>query len=226
MVGMEIGEEKDVNVTYPEEYHAEELAGKEAVFQVKVNALKQKETPELTDEFVSELENRDAKTVDELKAELSKEVKAEKENNYEVTLKESLVAKAADNADIDVPDAMVDTETSRMLQEFEQNLSQQGLNLELYTQLSGQDENALREQMKEDALKRVRTNLTLRQIADEENIEVTDEDVDAELNRLAEQFGMPLDDVKKALGDAEMIKEDVKIQKALNVLVDNRKKAE
>ncbi|HJG33135.1 MAG TPA: trigger factor, partial [Jeotgalicoccus aerolatus] len=125
-----------------------------------------------------------------------------------------------------VPDAMVDTETSRMLQEFEQNLSQQGLNLELYTQLSGQDENALREQMKEDALKRVRTNLTLRQIADEENIEVTDEDVDAELNRLAEQFGMPLDDVKKALGDAEMIKEDVKIQKALNVLVDNRKKAE
>ena len=120
----------------------------------------------------------------------------------------------------------VDTETSRMLQEFEQNLSQQGLNLELYTQLSGQDENALREQMKEDALKRVRTNLTLRQIADEENIEVTDEDVDAELNRLAEQFGMPLDDVKKALGDAEMIKEDVKIQKALNVLVDNRKKAE
>ena len=223
---MEIGEEKDVNVTFPEEYHAEELAGKEAVFQVKVNALKQKETPELTDEFVSELENRDAKTVDELKAELSKEVKAEKENNYEVTLKESLVAKAADNADIDVPDAMVDTETSRMLQEFEQNLSQQGLNLELYTQLSGQDENALREQMKEDALKRVRTNLTLRQIADEENIEVTDEDVDAELNRLAEQFGMPLDDVKKALGDAEMIKEDVKIQKALNVLVDNRKKAE
>ena len=143
-----------------------------------------------------------------------------------MTLKESLVAKAADNADIDVPDAMVDTETSRMLQEFEQNLSQQGLNLELYTQLSGQDENALREQMKEDALKRVRTNLTLRQIAEDENIEVTDEDVDAELNRLAEQFGMPLDDVKKALGDAAMIKEDVKIQKALNVLVDNRKKAE
>ncbi|MEK4555341.1 trigger factor [Jeotgalicoccus sp. FSL K6-3177] len=226
MVGMEIGEEKDVNVTFPEEYHAEELAGKEAVFQVKVNSLKQKETPELTDEFVSELENRDAKTVDELKAALKDEVKAQKENNYEVTLKESLVAKAADNADIDVPDAMVDTETSRMLQEFEQNLSQQGLNLELYTQLSGQDENGLREQMKEDALKRVRTNLTLRQIAEEENIEVTDEDVDAEINRLAEQFGMPADDVKKALGDATMIKEDVKIQKALNVLVDNRKKAE
>src|SRR5699024_3850302 len=102
----------------------------------------------------------------------------------------------------------------------------QGLNLELYTQLSGQDENALREQMKEDALKRVRTNLTLRQIADEENIEVTDEDVDAELKRLAEQFGMPLDDVKKAVGDVEMIKEDVKSQKSLYAHVDNRKKAE
>ena len=121
---------------------------------------------------------------------------------------------------------MVDTETDRMLQEFEANLSQQGLNLELYTQLSGQDENALRDQMKEDALKRVRTNLTLRQIADEENIEVTDEDVDNEVNRLAEQFGMPAEDVKKALGDATMIKEDVKLQKALDLLVDNRKQAE
>ena len=226
MVGMEIGEEKDVTVTFPEEYHAEELAGKEAVFQVKVSALKQKETPELTDEFVSELEGRDANTVDELKAELKEQVQKQKEENAEVTLKESLVAQAADNAEIDVPDAMVDTETDRMLQEFEANLSQQGLNLELYTQLSGQDENALREQMKEDALKRVRTNLTLRQIAEDENIEITQEDVDNEVNRLAEQFGMPADDVKKALGDASMIKEDVKLQKALNILVDNRKQAE
>ena len=226
MVGMEIGEEKDVNVTFPEEYHAEELAGKEAVFQVKVSALKQKETPELTDEFASELEGYEANTVDELKAELAEQIKKQKEENYEVALKESLVSQAADNAEIDVPDAMVDTETDRMLQEFEANLSQQGLNLELYTQLSGQDENALRDQMKEDALKRVRTNLTLRQIADEENIEVTDEDVDNEVNRLAEQFGMPAEDVKKALGDATMIKEDVKLQKALDLLVDNRKQAE
>ena len=225
LIGLKANDSKDVVVTFPEEYHAEELAGKEAVFQVKVNSLKQKETPELTDEFVAELESREANTVAELKAELTKEVKAKKESDYEVTLKESLVAKAADNADIDVPDAMVDTETDRMLQEFEQNLSQQGLTLELYTQLSGQDENALREQMKEDALKRVRTNLTLRQIAEDENIEVTDADVDAEVSRLAEQFGMPLEDVKKALGDATMIKEDVKIQKALDVLVDNRKKA-
>lgn len=226
VVGMEIGGEKDVNVTFPEEYHAEELAGKEAVFQVKVNAVKEKETPELTDEFVSELESREANTVEELKAELKEEVKAKKESDYEVTLKETLVAKAAENAEIDVPESMIKTETSRMLQEFEQNLSQQGLTMELYTQLSGQDEDALRDQMKEDAEKRVRTNLTLRQIAADENIEVTDEDVDAELSRLAEQFGMPAEDVKKALGDAAMIKEDVQIQKALNVLVDNRKQAE
>ena len=191
-----------------------------------MSALKQKETPELTDEFVSELEGYEANTVDELKAELAEQIKKQKEENYEVALKESLVSQAADNAEIDVPDAMVDTETDRMLQEFEANLSQQGLNLELYTQLSGQDENALRDQMKEDALKRVRTNLTLRQIADEENIEVTDEDVDNEVNRLAEQFGMPAEDVKKALGDATMIKEDVKLQKALDLLVDNRKQAE
>src|SRR5699024_12012279 len=100
---------------------------------------------------------------------------------------------------------MVDTETDRMLQEFEANLSPHGLNLELYTQLSGQDENALRDQMKEDALKRVRTNLTLRQIADEENIEVTDEDDDNEVNRLAEQFGMPAVDENKALWYAIVI---------------------
>lgn len=225
MVGMEIGAEKDVNVTFPEEYHAEELAGKEAVFQVKVNALKVKETPELTDEFVKDLESREANTVEELKAEITKEVKAKKESDYEVTLKETLVAKAAENAEIDVPESMVATETSRMLQEFEQNLSQQGLTLELYTQLSGQDEGALRDQMKEDAEKRVRTNLTLRQIAADENIEVTEEDVDAEINRLSEQFGMPTEDVKKAIGDTSMIKEDVQIQKALDVLVANRKKA-
>src|SRR5699024_8756532 len=107
MIGMEIGEEKDINVTFPEEYHAEELAGKEAVFQVKVNSLKQKETPELTDEFVSELENRDAKTVDELKTTLKDEVNAQKENDYKVTLKESLVAKGADTAEIVETDAMV-----------------------------------------------------------------------------------------------------------------------
>ncbi len=137
VVGMGVEEEKDVNVTFPEEYHAEELAGKEATFKVKVNSMKSKEIPELDDELVKELD-QDVETVDALKEKVEKDLKEAKENEADVTMKEQLIEQAADNAEIDVPEAMVKTETDRMLQEFEQRLSQQGINMEMYQQLSGQ----------------------------------------------------------------------------------------
>ncbi|WP_342387129.1 trigger factor [Salinicoccus bachuensis] len=222
VVGMGAEEEKDVNVTFPEEYHAEELAGKEATFKVKVNSIKSKEIPELDDDLVKELD-QDVETVDALKEKLEKDLKEAKENEADVTMKEQLIEQAAENAEIDVPEAMVKTETDRMLQEFEQRLSQQGINMEMYQQLSGQDENALREQMKDDAQKRVRTNLVLKQIAVDEDIEVTEADMDKELEKMSEQFGIGVEDIKSTLGDLSMLQDDLKVQKAIDVLVDNRK---
>ncbi|TVT29640.1 trigger factor [Salinicoccus cyprini] len=223
VVGMNIEEEKDIKVTFPEEYHAEELAGKEATFKVKVNSIKSKEVPELDEDLVKELD-QDVDSVDALKEKLEKDLKEAKENEADVTMKEQLIEQASDNAEIDVPDAMIKTETDRMLQEFEQRLSQQGINMEMYQQLSGQDENALREQMKDDASKRVRTNLVLKQIAIDENIEVADEDVDKELEKMSGQFGISVEDIKSTLGDLSMLQEDLKVQKAIDVLVDNRKR--
>ncbi len=224
LVGLKSGDEKDLDITFPEEYHAEELAGKPVVFKVKINEIKQKETPEFNDAFVKEeLEGFDADTAEGVKESIKKDLEAAKEEEADFKMKESLVSKASDNAEIDVPEAMVRNEQDRMLQEFEQRLSQQGLNLELYEQLTGQGADAMREQMKEDALKRVRTGLTLSAIAEAEGITVDDSDVDNELNKLAEQFNMPTEDVKKVLGDLSVLKADVMNQKAIDFLVENQK---
>lgn len=224
LVGLKSGDEKDLDITFPEEYHAEELAGKPVVFKVKINEIKQKETPEFNDAFVKEeLEGFDADTAEGVKESIKKDLEAAKEEEADFKMKESLVSKASDNAEIDVPEAMVRNEQDRMLQEFEQRLSQQGLNLELYEQLTGQGADAMREQMKEDALKRVRTGLTLGAIAEAEGITVDDSDVDNELNKLAEQFNMPTEDVKKVLGDLSVLKADVMNQKAIDFLVENQK---
>ena len=224
LVGLKSGDEKDLDITFPEEYHAEELAGKPVVFKVKINEIKQKETPEFNDAFVKEeLEGFDADTAEGVKESIKKDLVAAKEEEADFKMKESLVSQASDNAEIDVPEAMVRNEQGRMLQEFEQRLSQQGLNLELYEQLTGQGADAMREQMKEDALKRVRTSLTLGAIAEAEDITVDDSDVDNELNKLAEQFNMPTEDVKKVLGDLSVLKADVMNQKAIDFLVENQK---
>lgn len=224
LVGLKSGDEKDLDITFPEEYHAEELAGKPVVFKVKINEIKQKETPEFNDAFVKEeLEGFDADTAEGVKESIKKDLVAAKEEEADFKMKESLVSQASDNAEIDVPEAMVRNEQDRMLQEFEQRLSQQGLNLELYEQLTGQGADAMREQMKEDALKRVRTGLTLGAIAEAEGITVDDSDVDNELNKLAEQFNMPTEDVKKVLGDLSVLKADVMNQKAIDFLVENQK---
>ncbi|CAD2077735.1 trigger factor [Phocicoccus schoeneichii] len=224
LVGLKSGDEKDLDITFPEEYHAEELAGKPVVFKVKINEIKQKETPEFNDAFVKEeLEGFDADTAEGVKESIKKDLVAAKEEEADFKMKESLVSQASDNAEIDVPEAMVRNEQDRMLQEFEQRLSQQGLNLELYEQLTGQGADAMREQMKEDALKRVRTGLTLGAIAEAEGITVDDSDVDNELSKLAEQFNMPTEDVKKVLGDLSVLKADVMNQKAIDFLVENQK---
>ncbi|MGV3096268.1 MULTISPECIES: trigger factor [Staphylococcus] len=225
LVGVKKGEEKDVVVTFPEEYHAEELAGKEATFKTKVNEIKYKEVPELDDEIANELDS-EANSVDEYKENLRErlsEQKAEEAKNVE---KEEAINKATDNVTIDIPQAMIDTELDRMVQEFGQRIQQQGLDLQTYFQISGQDESQLREQMKDDAEQRIKTNLTLSAIADKENIEATDEDIDKELEKMSKQFNISVEDIKNTLGNTDIIKNDVRIQKVIDLLRDNAKYVE
>lgn len=223
--GMKTGEEKDVVVTFPEEYHAEELAGKEATFKTKVNEIKYKDVPELNDEIANELD-AEANSVDEYKENLRKRLAEQKATEAENTEKEEAIKKATDNATIDIPQAMIDTELDRMVQEFGQRIQQQGLDLQTYFQISGQDESQLREQMKDDAEQRVKTNLTLTEIADAENIEVSDEDIDKELEKMSEQFNISVEDIKNTLGNTDIVKNDVRIQKVIDLLKDNAKLVE
>lgn len=225
LVGLKAGDEKDVKVTFPEEYQAEELQGKEATFEVKVNEVKEKETSEFNDDFVKEeLEGfDDAVTAEDVKAKITEDLKEYKEQEKDFELRESLVVQASENAKMEIPEAMVESEQQRMLQEYEQRLAQQGLNLELFEQISGQSKEDLLEQMKDDAFKRVRTGLTLQAISDAENIEASEEDIDNELQKLAEQFQMAKEDIKNVLGDLTVIENDIRNQKAIEFLVDNRK---
>ncbi|NHM76144.1 trigger factor [Staphylococcus sp. 11007852] len=225
LVGLAVGEEKDVEVTFPEEYHAEELAGKPATFKTKINEIKSKEVPELDDELANELDS-EANTVDEYKENLRKQLAENKATEAENTQKEEAITKATDNAKVDIPNAMIKTEEDRMVQEFAQRLQQQGLNLETYFQISGQPEEDLRGQMKEDAEQRVKTNLTLAAIADAENIEATDEDVEKELETMSAQFGISVDDIKSTLGNTDIVKNDVRVKKVIDLLVKEAKLVE
>src|SRR5699024_4879941 len=224
LIGLKANDSKDVVVTFPEEYHAEELAGKEATFKTEINEVKGKEVPELDDELAQELDES-VKTVDEYKENLRKDLEEAKVNQADATEKEEAITKASDNATVDIPEAMINTELDRMMQEFEQRISQQGLNLDLYYQFSGQSEEELKAQMKEDAEKRVKTNLTLRAIADAENIEISDEDVEAELTKMSEQFGLSVEDIKSTLGNNDILVNDLKIQKVIDLLVNESKEA-
>ncbi|ARK31627.1 trigger factor [Halalkalibacter krulwichiae] len=227
MVGLKAGEEKEVEVTFPEEYHAENLAGKAATFKVKLHDIKRKELPALDDEFAKDV-NEEVETLDELKTQLKDKLTKDKEHQAEHAVRDTLVEKAAENATIDIPEAMVNTEVDRMLQEFEQRLQAQGMNLELYFQFSGQDEEAMREQFKTDAEKRVRVNLTLEAIAVAENLEASDEDVEKEIEKMAEMYQRSADEIKNifaAQGGLEGLKGDLKVQKAVEFLVENSKKA-
>ncbi|OKL38272.1 trigger factor [Domibacillus mangrovi] len=222
LIGMKTGEEKEVEVTFPEEYHAEELAGQPAVFKVKLHEVKAQELPELTDDFAKETDE-EVETLDALTEKIKERLAEQKQSASEQKLRDDLVEQAVANAESDVPDVMINSEIDRMLQEFTQNLSMQGMNLDLYYQFSGQSEADLRAQMKENAATRVRTSLTLEAIAVAENLEPTDEDVEAEVNKMAEQFGLSKEDIQKALGSLDGMKADLKIRKAVEFLVENSK---
>ncbi|CEG28057.1 trigger factor [Bacillus sp. B-jedd] len=222
LVGVAAGESKDVEVSFPEEYHAAELAGKPATFKVTVHEIKGKELPELDDEFAKDVDD-EVETLDELKNKIKSRLEHDKNHQKEHHVRDSVIEKAAANTEVELPAVMVQSETDRMMQEFEQRLQMQGMNLDLYFQFSGQDEEALREQMKGDAEKRVRVNLALEAIAKAENIEVTEEDINAELEKMAEMYNMTPENIVNALGGTEVLKSDIEKNKAVDFLVENSK---
>ncbi|EST13463.1 trigger factor [Sporolactobacillus laevolacticus] len=222
LVGVEVGAEKDVVVTFPEDYHAEELKGKEATFKVTVHEIKQKQLPELDDEFAKDVDD-EVETLAALKEKIKNHEKEHKEADATNSKRDSVVQQAAANAEIDIPEVMISNEQDNILKEFEQRLKAQGMTLEMYTSFSGTDQDALRDQMKDDAEKRVRANLTLEAIAKAESIEASEEDVEEELKKMAEQYKITADQIKAAMGGTDLIKGDIKLRKAVDFLVENSK---
>lgn len=220
IIGHEIGTEFDVNVTFPEDYQAEELKGKAAVFKVTVKKIEEKQLPELDDEFAAEVS--EFETMAEYKAHVEKAEAERKEVAAEQAKEDTVIEKAVENAQMDIPDAMVTTEANNMIREFASNLERQGLKMEQYLQYFGQTEDGMREQMKPNALKRIQTRLVLEAVAKAEAFEITDEEIDAEIKSMAEQYQMEEDQVKTMV-NMDYLKEDISYKKASKLLVDEAK---
>ena len=223
LVGKNAGDEVEVNVTFPEQYHAADLAGKPATFKVKINEIKTKELPELDDEFAQDVSEFD--TLAEYKESLKKNLEEKKENEAKRTKEDEAVQKIIDKSKMDIPEAMIDTQCETMIEEFAQRIAQSGLSMDQYLQFSGLTVDGLKEQVRPEALSRIQASLVLEQIAKDENIEVSDEDVNAEIEKMAASYGMEADKLKEYMGDAEKdsMKKDLAINKAVELVMSNVK---
>ena len=225
LIGKTLGEECDVEVTFPEEYHAKELAGKAAVFKCKVNKITAKELPEIDDEFASEVSDYD--TLAEYRESIAKTICEKKEADAKTERENEFVKKAIENATMEIPDAMIESTARQMGEEFAQRLQMQGMNIGQYFQYTGLTAEKYLETLKPQAKNRIETRLVLEAIAKAENIEISEEEVDAEMQKMADQYSMELEKVKEVFGEEELqqLKQDLSVQKAITVLVDNAKEA-
>ena len=223
MVGMNIGEEKDLNVTFPTEYHAKELAGKEAVFHVKVNGITETQLPALDDDFAKDISEFD--TLDAYKADVRAKLEAQAAERDNNVFTNAVIGKVMENATVEIPEAMIERQIDSMIRNFEARLAQQGLKLADFMKYTGQDEKSFRGQYRDQAEKSVRANLVLEAIENVENFEVSDEEIDAEIEKFAKQIGQSVEELKKNLteGDREYFKADVIRDKAVKFLCDNAK---
>ncbi len=223
LVGKNAGDEVEVNVTFPEQYQAADLAGKPAVFKVKINEIKAKELPELNDEFAQDVAGVD--TLAEYKEELKKNLTEKKENEAKKTKEDEAIQKIIDKSKMDLPEAMIDTQCETMVNEFAQRIAQSGLSMDQYLQFSGMTVDQLKEQVRPEAETRIKSSLVLEQIAKEENIEVSDEDINAEIEKMAKAYGMEADKLKEYMGDSEKesMKRDLAITKAVDLIMENVK---
>ncbi|WNS43503.1 trigger factor [Paenibacillus sp. MMS20-IR301] len=222
VVGMATGDFKDVEVTFPEAYHAAELAGKAAVFKVKLHEIKRKQLPELDDEFAKDVSEFD--TLEEYKADLKAQLESRKQDELKGIRESAVVDAAAANAEVEIPAAMIASEVDNMVRDFDTRLRQQGMNMDMFLSFSGQTREDLQEQMKGDAEKRVRNNLVLEFIAKEEKIEVSDEEVTQELATMAEAYKRTPEEIRSILtanGSLSSLKEEISLRKTIDLLVSN-----
>ena len=221
LIGAEIDKETEVKVTFPEEYQAKELAGKEAVFKCTVHEIKSKELPELDDEFASEV-SEEAETLEDYKAEVKAKIKERKENEGKEKKENQAVEQAVANAEIDLPAPMVDLQAKQMADDFARRIMQQGMSVEQYFQFTGLNEEKMMEELKPQAEKRIRTRLVLEAIVAAENIEVSDERLDEELQKMADSYQMEVEKLKEFMGENEkkQMKEDIAVQDAVTLITE------
>ncbi|MGL5257291.1 MAG: trigger factor [Proteocatella sp.] len=223
LLGMKLGEEKNVNVTFPEDYNSDELKGKEAVFAVKINEIKEKQLPAIDDEFVKDTTEFD--TLEALKADIKVKLADKKKKYAEDTMKNELVEKLAENMEVEIPEVMVKTEIENMMRDFEQNLSYQGMDLKTYFQYTGTNKEILSEQMKEDAEKRVKISLAVDAVSKAEAIEATDADLEAEYAKMAEIYKLEVDKIKEIFQNSQEtgIKSTIVARKTVDLLFESAK---
>ena len=219
LIGKNIGEETEVNVTFPEDYHAEELKGKPATFKVTVKEIKEKQYDDLDDDFAQNVSDFD--TLAEYKEDLKKTIGERKANEAKNKKEAEAIDKIIENAKMDIPSAMVDTQVRQMAEDFSRRLQQQGLSVEQYFQFTGLTADKLFADMQPEAEKRIKSRLVLEAIVKAENIEVSDEEYESELNKMAESYGMEVDKIKEFMGEYEQkqIREDIAVQKAVDLVV-------
>ncbi len=223
LIGAEIGKETDVNVTFPEDYQAEELKGKAAIFKCTVKEIKEKELPELNDEFAGEVS--EFETLAEYKEDIKKKLADKKESDAKAAKEDAVIDAIIEDAAMDIPEAMLATQQRQMVDDFAQRIQQQGLNIEQYFQFTGLDANKFMEQVKPQAEKRIKSRLVLEAIAAAEKIEVTEAELEAELEKMATTYQMELSKIKELMGDQEkkQMKDDLAIQKAVELVVESAK---
>ncbi|MBR6160173.1 MAG: trigger factor, partial [Lachnospiraceae bacterium] len=225
LIGKNTGEETDVKVTFPEEYHADNLAGKDAVFKVKINEIKEKELPELDDEFASEVS--EFETMAEYREDVKKKLAERKEKEAKDKKEDAVIEAIVKDSRMEIPEAMIDTSVKNMVNDYARRLQSQGLSLEQYFSFTGLDMEKFTEQMRPGAIKRIESRLILEAIVAAEKFEVTDEEYEKELERIAGESNMEIDKLKEYIGDDEygksQIIDDLKIQKAVDFIVDNAK---
>lgn len=221
LVGKNTGDEVEVNVTFPEDYHQESLQGKPALFKVRIKAIKVKELPDLDDEFASEVS--EFETLKDYKASVKKNLTERRKEEAKREKEAAVVEKAVENVTIEIPEPMIDEHVRQMVQDFAGRIQQQGMNFEQYMQMTGMTPDTLMSQMRPEAEKRIKTRLTLEEIVKVENIKATEEDIENEIKNIASMYGMELDKLKDAMGDdeKEQVAEDMAVQKAVEFLAEN-----
>lgn len=225
LIGHNTDDDVDVKVTFPEDYHAKDLAGKEAIFKVKVHEIKEKQLPELDDDFAKDVDE-DVDTLAELKDKTKKELQENKDNQAKAAIEDSAINAAVENAEIqDIPQSMLDEDTNRQMQQYLAGMQQQGISPQMYFQITGTKEDDLKKQFAADAEQRVKTNLVLEAIVDDADLAATEDEIKAEISDLAKQYGMKEDQVKNALSE-DMLTHDIKIRKAVDLVADSAKQVE